>query len=326
MGLKKFVIGLFLFFIPFMLLMNACTLNKTTDEAKMSPVQERALIRWQMIPKKVLAFYYPWYGTPELSGIWNHYDGVDLRRKTIANFTHYPSMGPFDSNDPGVVDRHMQIAKSAGIDGFIISWWGQGSFEDKAMPLILSKAAKYGIEIAVCYETISKPICPENAAADLLYILNTYGSHKAFQKLNGKPVVFIYARAIKQLKQVEWAGVLNDVNRIFKRGFVSIGHGFSRNWAMIFDGIHIYNYAGKLSGKPLKQAINDLIRLYGYAIALTESFEKLLAVTVIPGYDDTKIRYPGLKVERLDGELYKRMWEMAIDLNPDWVLITSFNE
>ena len=326
MDLRKFAIYPFLLFLPFILLMSACTLKKTIDEAKMSPIQERALIRWQKVPRKVLAFYYPWYGTPEFSGRWYHYSGVDFRLKTIANFTHYPSVGPFDSNDPEVVARHMQLAKRAGIDGFIVSWWGQGSFEDRAMPLILSEAAKKGIEITVYYEMVPKPVCPENAASDLLYILNNYGSHKAFQKLNGKPVVFIYERAIKQLKQAEWASLLTDVNRTFKGGFVAIGHGFGREWAMIFDGIHIYNCAGYFTGKPLKKAINDSKRLYSDAIAFAENFERISAVTVIPGYDDIKIRSPGLKVERLDGELYRQMWELAIKLDPDWVLITSFNE
>jgi len=49
-------------------------------------------------------------------------------------------------------------------------------------------------------------------------------------------------------------------------------------------------------------------------------------VTVIPGYDDTKIRHPGLKADRLDGEVYRVLWEEAIKAKPDWVLITSWNE
>ena len=326
MKIRKLVNCPFLLFICIVLLISACTLKKTIVETKMSPIQERALIRWKEVPKKVLAFYYPWYGTPEFSDRWYHYSGVDFRRKTIANFTNYPSAGPFDSNDPEVVAHHMQTARHARIDGLIVSWWGQGSFEDKTMPLILSEADKKGIEITLYYEIVPRPVCPENAAADLLYILNTYGSHKAFQKLNGKPVVFIYERAMKQLTQAEWAGLLSDVNQTFKKGFVAIGHGFGKEWVRIFDGTHIYNCAGYFKGKPLKKAINDSKRLYNHSIDNAENFERISAVTIIPGYDDTKIRNPGLKVERMGGEVYRKMWELAIKLNPDWVLITSFNE
>jgi hypothetical protein len=326
MEIRKFVNCPCILFLCFILLISACTLRKTIDETKITPIQERALIRWKKVPKKVLAFYYPWHGTPEFSGRWRHYNRVNVQQKNIANFTHYPSVGPFDSNDPEVVARHMQLAKCSGIDGFIVSWWGQGSFEDKTIPLILNEAAEKKIEISLYYERVSRSVSPENAAADLLYILNTYGSHKAFQKLNGKPVVFIYERAINQLNQSQWASILSYVNQTFKGGFVAIGHGSGKEWVRIFDGTHIYNCAGYFKGKPLMKAINDSKRLYSNSITTAENFKRISAVTIIPGYDDTKIRNPGLKVERMAGEVYRKMWEMVINLNPDWVLITSFNE
>lgn len=47
---------------------------------------------------------------------------------------------------------------------------------------------------------------------------------------------------------------------------------------------------------------------------------------MIPGYDDTKIRKPGLSIDRHNGDLYRTLWKAAIDAAPDWVLITSWNE
>jgi glycoprotein endo-alpha-1,2-mannosidase len=47
---------------------------------------------------------------------------------------------------------------------------------------------------------------------------------------------------------------------------------------------------------------------------------------VIPGYDDTKIRTPGLLVERMRGDSYRTQWQEAIAADPNWVLITSWNE
>jgi hypothetical protein len=32
------------------------------------------------------------------------------------------------------------------------------------------------------------------------------------------------------------------------------------------------------------------------------------------------------RLGREDGELYKRLWQAAMEANPDWVLLTSFNE
>ncbi len=53
---------------------------------------------------------------------------------------------------------------------------------------------------------------------------------------------------------------------------------------------------------------------------------RISMATVIPGYDDTKERPSGFAVERQDGALYETLWQVAIAADPDWVLITSWNE
>ena len=51
-----------------------------------------------------------------------------------------------------------------------------------------------------------------------------------------------------------------------------------------------------------------------------------LILSVRPGYDDRKIRDPGLYTPREDGEYYRQSWEKALASDPDVVLITSWNE
>src|SRR5260370_30295565 len=50
------------------------------------------------VNKEVLAFYYPWYGNPQVSGSWVHWQGVDAVNHTIDNATHYPELGAYDSH------------------------------------------------------------------------------------------------------------------------------------------------------------------------------------------------------------------------------------
>lgn len=54
--------------------------------------------------------------------------------------------------------------------------------------------------------------------------------------------------------------------------------------------------------------------------------DSLLVLSVRPGYDDRKIRDPGLYTPREDGAYYRRSWETALASDPDVVLITSWNE
>ena len=47
---------------------------------------------------------------------------------------------------------------------------------------------------------------------------------------------------------------------------------------------------------------------------------------MIPGYNDTKIRTPGLAIPRHDGATYAAGWDAATAAGADWALITSWNE
>src|SRR5262250_451282 len=98
------------------------------------------------VPREVLAFYYGWYGNPEVSHRWHHWKNVDTGKKHIDESTHYPALGPYDSHDPKVIDTHLRQARDAGLTGFIVSWWAKGDFHDQGIPLMLEAARKRGMK------------------------------------------------------------------------------------------------------------------------------------------------------------------------------------
>lgn len=261
-------------------------------------------------PRSVLAFYYPWYGTPSgPSGRWVHWDPAK------RNFTDTPSLGPYDSRSPALLRQHIEWALTSGIDGFISSWWGQNSFEDQAFRQLLKVAEEMGFQVTVYYETAANK---EQVLRDFRYLLDRYGSSPAFLKWQGKPVIFVYGRVTgDQIPLLDWDGVFSSL-QTEGRNAVFIGDGLSEELAYFFDGIHTYNVAGQTSFQ--------ITALYRTAAALAKKRGRLFAATVIPGYDDTINRKPGLRVDRRNGALYRDLWQSALDVNPDWVLITSFNE
>jgi len=107
------------------------------------------------IAPEILAFYYGWYGNPQVSGEWRHWKNVDPVNKRIENVTDFPAYGIYDSHDTAVVDRQAEAARSAGITGFIASWWGYDSFEDRGMPLLLASAGKHKLSVSAYYEKIA---------------------------------------------------------------------------------------------------------------------------------------------------------------------------
>lgn len=290
----------------------------------------RSDVRWTNVPRQTLAFYYGWYGSPEVSQHWYHWKNVDTAKKHIDEATHYPVLGPYDSHDPKVIEMHLRQAKEAGLTGFIVSWWAKGDFHDQGIPLMLDAARKHGMTIAVYYETVPPRGNPtvEGAVDDLTYIVNKYGKHPAWLKVQNKPVIFIYGRAVGQLKLDGWEKVIAAFREKNPGGAVFIGDQISTKAAAIFDGIHTYNPTGLTKGKSLdeirswaKTAFPDWVNIAGP--------QRIACVTIIPGYDDSvqPSRLPPRPItDRHNGETYRVMWEQAIAANPDWILVTSWNE
>jgi hypothetical protein len=194
------------------------------------------------------------------------------------------------------------------------------------MPKILEACERHGLAACIYYETVPKPQTAATAAKDIIRVLEKYGSHKAHLKVDGRPMVFIYGRSVGQLGLMGWLEAVKLVNAGYRGGAVLIGDQFSYGAARVFEGVHTYNTAGSLAGRSLADAQKWAAATYPSWVQLADGAEKIVAITVIPGYDDTKIRKPGLAVERHDGELYRIQWEQAIAADPHWVLITSFNE
>lgn len=94
----------------------------------------------------VWAFYYPWY-SPET---WDKTQPPMLIDK--------PLNGPYDSSDPKVIEQHIRMAKSAGIDGFITSWgnYPPGSPldpEDINLRTLLDVASRNNFKVTIYFES-----------------------------------------------------------------------------------------------------------------------------------------------------------------------------
>jgi glycoprotein endo-alpha-1,2-mannosidase len=280
-------------------------------------------------PRQVLAFYYGWYGNPQTTGRWVHWEGVEATDERIKNATHFPAMGAYDCHDPSVVDRQAAAARGAGITGFIASWWGRDSFEDQGLPLLLTAAGRHGLVVSAYYEQIVGDPAGRKATAiaDLDYIVSRYGNDPAWLKVAGKPVLFIYGRALQALSLDQWQEVLAQVRRDNPRGVVFIADSLAREPLSVFDGSSTYNITG-----DTKRLSPPQLQAWGHTayprMAAVAGPGKISSVTVIPGYDDRVTGRPSPRpvTDRWGGETYQALWQEAVKAEPDWVLITSWNE
>jgi len=109
------------------------------------------------------AFYYPWYGN------CSHWppDG---------NITDHPLLGFYDSNNETLIKEHIDMAKEAGVDGFIVSWWGINHFTDNATLHIKNICEQNNFTFAIYYENTSSV---DQTINDIEYILDNYANSNA---------------------------------------------------------------------------------------------------------------------------------------------------
>ncbi|MBI1371377.1 MAG: hypothetical protein GC159_01255 [Phycisphaera sp.] len=142
----------------------------------------------------VLGYYYPWY----YQGDWSRhgYDGT-------------PVLGKYGTDDPKTVEQHIKWAKRAGLDAFVISWWGPEHLTEKHLREGYLNAPNVGdIKFAFIYECLGRldepdgkvdsqidfanPAVLDRLVEDFTYLRDHFFSHPSYLKIGGRPVVSLY--------------------------------------------------------------------------------------------------------------------------------------
>ncbi|MCA9102145.1 MAG: hypothetical protein KDA63_13370 [Planctomycetales bacterium] len=292
--------------------------------------------------RSVHAFYYPWYGNPQTDGDyvhWNHpvavrneppreYPGGD---DIGANF--YPALGCYSSNDRATIDRHMRQLHRAGVGVISVSWWGKGSFTDRALPPLFASAARHGI--AICFH-LEPNLGAQGRNARLVrdaiqYLVDAYGAEPALYRdarRGNRPVFYIYDSYLTAAD--EWATILAPDGADSIRGSdydaVVIGLWVKAHEQQFFldghfDGFYTYFASDGFT-------YGSTPANWGELADWARDHDKLFVPCVAPGYDDTRIRpWNGRNTrDRDDGAYYDRCFAAAIDSGAELIGITTFNE
>jgi hypothetical protein len=175
-----------------------------------------------------LAFYYPWY--PK-----------NWMQNGVYPYTNYhPTLGYYSSSDPTVIKNHIASMQYGNIVGGIVSWWGQGSYEDSNLPTILAATVGMSFRWAVYYEPegYGNPTVGQ-ISSDLTYLLNHYGRDASYLRIDGRFVVFVYADASDDCEMVDRWKQANIVNAFI---VLKVFSGY-RNCVSQPDGWHQYGPA-----------------------------------------------------------------------------------
>jgi hypothetical protein len=260
--------------------------------------------------RRVLAFYYGWH---------------DEQTWTPEKVPDMP-LQPYCSRDLATIERHVAQAQQAGIDAFVMSWWGpphENNQTETNFRTLLDVAHSQGFYATVDFE-LTSPFYGSQAdvVAALRYLLQTHAQHPAFLRHDGKPVVFFWRQQTYDVST--WSAVRQQVDPGHET--LWIAEGVDLAYQDVFDGHHLYNVTWNPPTDPAYTAAKFRKRVDEYNLA--HGTRKLWIGTVMPGLDDTHIagRAGAFVQPRLSGAYYRRTWKAAMASYPDMIIITSYNE
>jgi hypothetical protein len=250
----------------------------------------------------VLAYYYIWF------------DDNSWRRAK----TDLPAIGTYNSDSRTVMRRQIEEAKSAGIDGFIVSWKASTKL-DRRLERLIEVARSEDFKLALIYQGLDfqrhpQPI--ERVRADLETFAATWAADPVFD-LFDKPLV-IWSGTWK----FSTADIASVTGRVRDRLLVL---GSERD----VGGIH--RLAGDVDGNAYYWSSVDPERTPNYASKLQEMAEAVHAAgglwiaPAAPGFDARLIG--GTRtIERDDGQTLREQMSVAMSSGPDAIGVISWNE
>ena len=278
------------------------------DLSVLSDLQPTHAELQRLAPQRMLwAVFYPWIA-------W------DLH----AACTDTPLLG-HALDDPDVLAAHIRQAQEAGIDGFLVSWLNDPDL-NRRLSTLLDAADATGFNIAIYLETAPDPtdrtLRPAQVREWIAYALRVFGDHPAYMRLDDRPLIFVYSSDAAPLSI--WQDMFDALSA---RGLTGSYFAMSYDPANldVFDGLHQYAVLGD---PDLAATYRSVARSVRYSSLLSDSPRLgIWAATVHPGFDNCPYSpASSYVVDREDGEYYRRTFLAAIASDPDWIIITSWNE
>ena len=291
--------------------------------------------------KTVLVHYMPWYSSQPFSGFWgwhwtmNAFDPekkIPSGKREIASHD-YPLIGPYDSNDPAVLECHVLLMKIAGIDGVVLDWYGREAFRDYAeihrncvhLIKILKKAK---MQFCICYEdqTIGHRLSAKHIEETqtlvqgkkiLRWLDQNWFSDPAYVRWGDRPILLIFGPQF--FKKQDWKAMVDGLPSrpmLFGLPHLVAGTGMdgSFGWPPVSGGKEI----------TVKVWQDYLKRLETKSVTLPT------IASVFPGFKDiyqqAKVSPSHGWIDQRDGKTLKETWSFAMRGRSPIVQIATWND
>ncbi|HEY9152009.1 MAG TPA: endo-1,3-alpha-glucanase family glycosylhydrolase [Anaerolineales bacterium] len=250
-------------------------------------------------PIPVLSYYYIGFDTTS----WNRAE------------TDYPLLGRYASDNAEVMRQHVEWAKAAGINGFIVSWKSTPSL-NRRLDQLVQIADQENFKLAIIYESLDGSLNPEPAAqvgVDLDYFVNRYAVNAAF-RIFDKPMVIWFGT---------WKFSRDDIQGITQE---------RRNQLLVLASENNIDGYVRLANLVDGNAYSVNPEIYpGYPtqlITMGNTIHQNGGIWIAPASPGFNARSAGVTtvVDRKNGQTLQTEMNAAMQSNPDAIGLISWND
>lgn len=251
----------------------------------------------------------------------------------------YPLIGPYDSDNEATIRWHLKLAKATGLDAFAVDWWGPGTWQpvsrltERSAEIMFRIAEEEKVSLFLVDETFQFHKDLDEVITWAVDYLNRFSKSPSYLRIDGKPVYLLYliphalTRTPEDLTRLKdaveakcgpiyWmvsAETTENDKLIIAKNWFDLD--WVDCWAMYSTFALFRNY------DPA-----SLIPQYENVINQVHSKNKKFMAAIHPGHDNSHFRMNPWVMPRDDGKTLKGYLAAMEATQPDFVVVTSFNE
>ncbi len=252
-------------------------------------------------PIPILAYYYIWF------------DPSSWQRAKIDA----PLGGTYSSDEITVMRRQVTMAKSAGIDGFLVSWKDTSTLSSRLANLV-TVAAEQDFKLGIVYQGLDfsrRPLAASKVAQDLKGFAARYATNDVFA-IFGAPIVVLTGSG--QFSDQELHEIIDPVkDRLLVLASAKSVEEYKAT-ASLFSGNAYYWGAAN----PAKSWYAPRLADIGQAVRASGG---LWIAPAAPGFDARLVGGNSV-IDRAGGETLRRELSAALASKPDAIGLISWNE
>jgi hypothetical protein len=254
-------------------------------------------------PTPLLAYYYLWFDPSS----WD-------RAKT-----DYPTLGRYSSDDPQIMRQHIAWAKSAGIEGFVVSWRDTPT-NNRRLRLLMDVARGMDFRIAMIYQGLDfqrEPRAVAQVQADFITFRDRFADDPVILRLGGKALTIFsgtWRYSHDDIRTVT-AAVRSSMLVLSTEKSVE---GYQR-LADVTDGDAYYWSSVDVDTNTYYEK-----KLHDMSTAVHRDGHYWMA-PFAPGFD-ARLVGGTRSIDRKDGQTLRQQYTAAVSSSPDVLGLISWNE